>query len=746
MSEMPPEDAVISPGASARGKLKQRRSRKACQHCHTRKIRCNVLESGTPCSNCVDAGTTCIIRRRKNQRRDSTPPDVGGYQTVLDQTHTWRIPTGNSSSWTSSATPRPSIGSVPAESFGRRENPSLSSESPQNGEGRAWADMQPNLWEQAPVVDASSASCDFSHLTDLDDIFTFTGNSFLIPPTPQEFSFTPAYPQHTVSPPALLPPPPMNGHTNRNGSVAQRSMSTLHIPGLNPRDHDYLRGEGCFELPPASILRQMMHMYFRMVHPNLPIVAEDQHWAMWNGDEFNVGQYSFLLLRAMIFAATSYTELDMLSTIGFVSKREARNTHYRLAKLVYDFGLERDAIASAQTCLLLSYNAPNYNLLRLNTYWVTNAIRFAKIERANSYHRIKDPVRSKLLKRLWWGVIFRDRILSLGLRRSIQVDLDPDWEGEKHVLRAEDFQSELGHSLVHDVETQLRIVEMIGVTCRLMQCVSHASRILYRHERLDDRLEAASRSLPSTVSGIQQCLVSLRVWHDHSIRSFPFPISLDDAPETICVYANMMFSYHAAAVSGLNVYLILLHEVFPSGRTLFSLDEAKDGLEAANSDVSRRTQELVQVRLVKYLPISASAVLALPLTLQAINVAAARGSGMEAVEIRKLDVFTRTLKSQQQNFDGSDFCADILTNVTAYAQDDAKFVSSMMTWRDNKEGNDDSGAGANGQNKIKLNWGNLVHKRPRLFLRLVLYLDHAFSTGGPPMDDDFPVELQRGSA
>jgi hypothetical protein len=413
---------------------------------------------------------------------------------------------------------------------------------------------------------------------------------------------------------------------------------------------------------------------------------------------------------------------------------------------VFDFGLERDAIASAQACLLLSYNAPNYNMLRLNTYWVTNAIRFAKIERADSYYRIKDPVRSKLLKRLWWGVIFRDRILSLGLRRSIQAELNVDWEGEKHILGIEDFQSEIGHSPVHDAETQLRIVEMIATTCRLMQCLSHASRILYQNERLDDRLDIVSRVLPSTIVDIQRCLEALRVWHDHSIRAFPFPISLDDAPETICVYANMMFSYHAAAVFGLNTYLLLLHEVFPTSRTLFSLDEAKEALEVANNDVSRRTQELVQVRLVKYLPISASAVLALPLTLQAINVAAARGTGMEAVEVRKLDVFTRTLKSQQQNFDGSDFCADILTNITAYAQDDAKFVSSMMTWRDNKDVNGSSVAGQNGQNKIKLDWGNLVFKRPRLFLRLVLYIDHAFCTGGPPMDEDFPDALQRGAA
>lgn len=126
--------------------------------------------------------------------------------------------------------------------------------------------------------------------------------------------------------------------------------TSVHIPGLNPRDHEYLRGEGCFDLPPATVLRQMMHMYFRMNHPNLPIVAEDQFWALWSGDEYRVGEYSYLLLRAMIFAATSvsavlranvlytdsraqYTEPEVLSTIGFVSKREARNTHYRQAKV-----------------------------------------------------------------------------------------------------------------------------------------------------------------------------------------------------------------------------------------------------------------------------------------------------------------------------------------------------------------------------------------------------------------------------
>jgi hypothetical protein len=128
----------------------------------------------------------------------------------------------------------------------------------------------------------------------------------MLPPNQPDFTFANGYQQHTVSPPgSLLPPPSVNGSASGNGAGINRRMSTIHIPGINPRDHEYLRGEGCFELPAPSILRQMMRMYFRMVHPNLPIVAEDQFWATWNGDEFNVGHYSFLLLRAMIFAATS---------------------------------------------------------------------------------------------------------------------------------------------------------------------------------------------------------------------------------------------------------------------------------------------------------------------------------------------------------------------------------------------------------------------------------------------------------
>ena len=83
----------------------------------------------------------------------------------------------------------------------------------------------------------------------------------------------------------------------------------------------------------------------------------------------------------------------------------------------------------------------------------------------------------------------------------------------------------------------------------------------------------------------------------------------------------------------------------------------------------------------------------------------------------------------------------------------------MTAWRDdsnsmrkdmiNGNGHGHHGSGHSGGaqgGKLKLDWGNLVFKRPRLFLRLVLYIDLALSTGGPPQDEDFPPELQRSAA
>jgi hypothetical protein len=185
--------------------------------------------------------------------------------------------------------------------------------------------------------------------------------------------------------------------------------------------------------------------------------------------------------------------------------------------------------------------------------------------------------------------------------------------------------------------------------------------------------------------------------------------------------------------------------MMPASRAFLEEDtmqECEEALERTNNDIARRVQELVQVRLINYLPISANPIIGPPLILQAINVIAARGTRLEPAECRKFDVFTRTLQSLQSRFDGSDFISELMSNIIAYAREDESLVNSMSDWR--KNATTTYSLASAGGNRIKAGWNNLVHQRPRLFLRLMVHLDYALCTGGPPAEKDFPEELRRG--
>lgn len=201
-----------------------------------------------------------------------------------------------------------------------------------------------------------------------------------------------------------------------------------------------------------------------------------------------------------------------------------------------------------------------------------------------------------MLKRLWWGVVFRDGILSLGLRRTLHVKLDPTWEAvhgrlrEEYVLHAADFDSELGVSPVHSLKTQLHLVELASVTCRLMHSLSTALDTMYHHEGLEERMEAVSTSLVLSINNIHRAIGELQNWHEGAIQIFPSPVSLDDAEthESVMIYANVLFIFQSLALFALHTNLIFIHELVTASRSLLdkdTIEEAVEALEDANGDI-----------------------------------------------------------------------------------------------------------------------------------------------------------------
>ena len=377
-----------------------------------------------------------------------------------------------------------------------------------------------------------------------------------------------------------------------------------------------------------------------------------------------------------------------------------------------------------------------YNELRPNSYWLRCAAHFATAARSDSFHLHPESDARRVHKRLWWGILFRDRILSLCLRRPTTIELDPELSDEQHFLRVADFQSEIGHSQVHDEETQLQLIEVAAATCRFVQCITTPLRTLYRYEHLHQRTQAFFESAPAALADIDIGLQALATWHTRTTELFPSPVTLDNTADAVSIFVNMLFCYHASVVFALNLQRVLLHETIPSCKPLVNIQAAADHLKSAMDDFEMPLQELVQARLAQYLPISVSALLTLPLTLQAINLTAARGAGIqESRQHRRLELFVRVLEAQRLHFHGSDFISEVQDNIVAYAKDEQLL---SIGGRDRDMRNLSS---TQGQTRQHIQWPELVLRRPRPLLRILFRLDHTLCTGSISPQNVFLSEL-----
>lgn len=253
----------------------------------------------------------------------------------------------------------------------------------------------------------------------------------------------------------------------------------------------------------------------------------------------------------------------MLAQCGFQSARTARVTFHKRAKvswyllartwrdanlpqLLFDMEAEKDPVCMAQSALLLTYHATSYNKLRVNSLWLGHAIRFAQVARADRFYEADqvNPKRRTALKRLWWGCITRDRILPLGLRRPIQIRETPPTDDDNRFLSEDDFEDEIGASTIHGPSVQRKLFGVMNLTCRFAEAVTPAMITMYTAEKPRERTISTSSSLKEMLSNIRNHIEELHVWHENAIRLFPPPVALDDEPDTVVIYANMLFIYY----------------------------------------------------------------------------------------------------------------------------------------------------------------------------------------------------------
>lgn len=230
--------------------------------------------------------------------------------------------------------------------------------------------------------------------------------------------------------------------------------------------------------------------------------------------------------------------------------------------MLYDFDTESSLICLAQTAILLSYWSPNWAQAtkKPNSSWLSIAIQNAKSAEAHlqsslpSFSPIHQPVEYKkqnTLKRLWWCCVLRDRILPLGLRRSIQIsrahfDLDAN-----SGLGYADLADEIDRSKVYNSEAKRSLIDLLVHLVDLCSVLTDLLTLVYP---MDDS-PGWHRQSPDEGAKIKGCKLALRRWYKGATMRFPMfgggsvprltPGSgREFQHESVILYTNLMYMYY----------------------------------------------------------------------------------------------------------------------------------------------------------------------------------------------------------
>ncbi|KAJ5763441.1 hypothetical protein N7533_002122, partial [Penicillium manginii] len=180
-------------------------------------------------------------------------------------------------------------------------------------------------------------------------------------------------------------------------------------PKTSAADLQMLRDQGAFELPPEYVQRELMASFNKYCLPWTPVI--DPKWL----DEGTPP--SMLLLQSIFLAGSrvSKAHLDYASSEVF----------YRRAKLLFFFGGGNNSLISiVAACLLHWYNPVGPEDVSTDTsgFWIRTAGAMAF---QIGLHK-EPPPNAKdrgLRRRLWWSLVIRDNVISVGVGRPRTINL-----------------------------------------------------------------------------------------------------------------------------------------------------------------------------------------------------------------------------------------------------------------------------------------------------------------------------------
>ncbi|PGH18097.1 hypothetical protein AJ79_00725 [Helicocarpus griseus UAMH5409] len=525
-------------------------------------------------------------------------------------------------------------------------------------------------------------------------------------------------------------------HLHSDSNVIFSFFSFLKLPDLaelSSEDAKFLEMKGCLHVPAKPILNEFVQQYFLHVHPCLPILNEADFWSMYHNvadPTRKVHSLSLFTLRAMLFASCAFVPAKVIRLAGLGDTRTARNTLYSQAKLLFDFKAERDALAKAQGALLLTYQSSSIEL-HCGSLWLTISIQNAMAIGAHVYN-LHDEADAhgyckNTKKRLWWSILLRDRILPLGMRRHLQIT-PQNFDLSLDCMTEEDFEDEIYHSCVYNPETKRLLARVLRIQCKLAIVLTGVIMLVYSPNGFGQPKFMSEEAFLKTVNELEDVRANLSQWSNDSKATLGPILHSDKVHESVALYSGLTFMYYHAARLALCHFEALtleIHQKYIQDSHKRLLERIRDELEDAASCITNSVKGFLTRGIARHLPISAIAYTALPLLLNALDVKLSASTSQTATRQRRFRYYAEIMQSYRDRYDGTDGVAAFIQKALQFADN----VNISIMFQQTQSGK---------RKSESCGWPEVFTREPRLYLRLWLTLDYAFTRGSFPQDADLP--------
>ncbi|KAF8416411.1 fungal-specific transcription factor domain-containing protein [Tirmania nivea] len=648
----------------------KRRASKACQCCRARKVRCNVVEHGAPCTNCRLDEVECIITESKRRKKfwgakvDQQKDSNGGCQ----------VPSTTGSG-------------------GKHDSVAMGGTLCASPEGLSLDNERLDHGSYDPHFPCQQAQ---SHL----------GEEMAEVRRPSYAASNASVPSLSYSSSA----PASTACSIQHAPHRSRAFELPHFIKPTParipiEDLEFLAKKGALQLPEENLRNEILKAHFKFVHPFMPLLDRKEFMEITMGLDTSGRKIGLLLFQAVMFTGSAFINLDLLRAAGYPTRKAARKDFFTKARLLYDFDHEPDRMSLVQALLLLTYWYETPDDQKDTWHWMGVAISLSHtigLHRNSGKSIALDGKGKKLWKRVWWSCVMRDRLVALGMRRPTRIKSE---DCDVPMLTLEDFDidmdvsnisllSEEGESYEQAINRERQLAIMCIEKAKLCICISHVLTAQYSVLNTNQGSLAADGSTKTTMvllpkaqdkdsCEVQRCDASLQDWVNRLPEEAVYrPVRGSDGPvnETLGLHRNLLHMVYYTTVSALHRPQVLpsAPAPWPSRNINAALqDISRRKVRQAATEITRLAAELIDLNLVQYLPTFGVTVM------------------LPAIIIHLLDIKSSNQATRDRSIEGFNVCMQVMHGLRAtYASADYAthfleaaikkadiYVSNTRRWR-----------------------------------------------------------------